>query len=112
MARAKEFDYDEVLEKATELFLEKGYDNTSFQDLVNHLGIHRRSIYDTYGDKLQLYLKVLEMNIREKFKAIFDYSALLLTLLLKWCFVILRFLIKFSYFLKTQKFFCRFITSS
>ncbi|RZI48712.1 TetR/AcrR family transcriptional regulator [Lactococcus kimchii] len=92
MARAKEFDYDEVLEKATELFLEKGYDNTSFQDLVNHLGIHRRSIYDTYGDKQELYLKVMEkyarfinqnyfsmindeMSVKEKFEAIFNYSA-------------------------------------
>lgn len=92
LARTKEFDYDEVLEKATELFLEKGYANTSFQDLVDHMGIHRRSIYDTYGDKKQLYLKALEkyskfinqnyfslindkMNIYQKFEVIFNYSA-------------------------------------
>lgn len=92
MARAKEFDYDEVLDRATELFLEKGYDNTSFQDLVNHMGIHRRSIYDTYGDKKQLYLKALEkyskfinqnyfslindkMSVYQKFEVIFNYSA-------------------------------------
>lgn len=92
MARTKEFDYEEVLDKATEIFLEKGYDNTSFQDLVNYTGIHRRSIYDTYGDKKQFYLKILgkyakfvnqnylslindKMNIYQKFEVIFNYSA-------------------------------------
>ena len=59
MPRAKEFDYDVILDRATDIFLEKGYEHTSVQDLVDHLGIHRRSIYDTYGDKRQLYLKIL-----------------------------------------------------
>lgn len=56
MARSKEFDEKAVLRKAMELFWEQGYEKTSMQDLVDHMGIHRRSIYDTFGDKRSLFL--------------------------------------------------------
>jgi TetR/AcrR family transcriptional repressor of nem operon len=59
MARTKDFDESEVLAKAIKLFWQKGYNGTSMQDLVNGLGISRSSIYDTFGDKHQLYLKAL-----------------------------------------------------
>ncbi|WP_342492265.1 TetR/AcrR family transcriptional regulator [Bacillus sp. FSL M7-0003] len=59
MARSKEFDEKEVLRKAMELFWEQGYEKTSMQDLVDHMGIHRRSIYDTFGDKRSLFLASL-----------------------------------------------------
>ncbi|MCB7153735.1 MULTISPECIES: TetR/AcrR family transcriptional regulator [Bacillus subtilis group] len=59
MARSKEFDEKAVLRKAMELFWEQGYEKTSMQDLVNHMGIHRRSIYDTFGDKRSLFLASL-----------------------------------------------------
>lgn len=60
MARPKDFDQDEVLAKAASLFWNKGYNGTSMQELVDHLGISRSSLYDTYGDKHSLYLKALE----------------------------------------------------
>jgi len=60
MARTKDFDETEVLAKAIELFWQKGYNGTSMQDLVDTLGISRSSLYDTFGDKHQLYLKALE----------------------------------------------------
>jgi TetR/AcrR family transcriptional repressor of nem operon len=59
MARTKDFDENEVLAKAVKLFWQKGYNGTSMQDLVDGLGISRSSIYDTFGDKHQLYLKAL-----------------------------------------------------
>jgi TetR/AcrR family transcriptional repressor of nem operon len=59
MARTKDFDEGAVLEKAIKLFWQKGYNGTSMQDLVDGLGISRSSIYDTFGDKHQLYLKAL-----------------------------------------------------
>jgi TetR/AcrR family transcriptional regulator, transcriptional repressor for nem operon len=59
MARTKDFDENEVLAKAIKLFWQKGYNGTSMQDLVDGLGISRSSIYDTFGDKHQLYLKAL-----------------------------------------------------
>lgn len=69
MARVKEFDETEVLTKAMQLFWQQGYEKTSMQELVDVMGIHRRSIYDTFGDKHQLFLKSLalyEQNLAEK----------------------------------------------
>ncbi|MGN7410337.1 TetR/AcrR family transcriptional regulator [Sporosarcina sp. SAFN-010] len=60
MARSKEFNENEVLQKAMELFWKQGYEKTSMQDLVEYMGIHRRSIYDTFGDKHSLFLKTLQ----------------------------------------------------
>ncbi len=59
MARSKEFDPDTALDRAMTLFWEKGYEKTSIQDLVEHTGVHKRSMYDTFGDKHSLYLKAL-----------------------------------------------------
>lgn len=59
MARAKEFNEDEVLQKAIVLFTSKGYNGTSAQDLVDGLGISRSSLYDTFGDKRGLYIKAV-----------------------------------------------------
>src|ERR1700761_2998088 len=60
MARTKDFDENEVLTKAIELFWYKGYNGTSMQDLVDTLGISRSSLYDTYTDKHTLFVKALE----------------------------------------------------
>ena len=59
MSRTKSFDREVVLENAMELFWEKGFHGTSMQDLVDHLGINRASLYDTYGDKYNLFLETL-----------------------------------------------------
>lgn len=59
MARKKEFDEDELLGKAVELFWRKGYNATSAQDLVDGLGINRSSLYNTYTDKRTLFKKSL-----------------------------------------------------
>ncbi|WP_438350778.1 TetR/AcrR family transcriptional regulator [Paenibacillus sp. FA6] len=60
MARSKEFDESIVLDKAMKLFWEQGYEKTSLTDLVEHMGIHRRSLYDTFGDKHMLFLKAMD----------------------------------------------------
>lgn len=60
MARPKEFNRDQVLEKAMGLFWEKGYDGSSVEDLVQCTGIGRGSLYDTFGDKHALYLAALD----------------------------------------------------
>ena len=60
MARTKDFDENEVLTKAIQLFWHKGYNGTSMQDLVDGLGISRSSLYDTYTDKHTLFIKALE----------------------------------------------------
>ena len=60
MARTKEFNEDQVLEKAIEIFWHKGYNGTSAQDLVTHLGLSRSSLYDTFGDKQKLFVAALK----------------------------------------------------
>jgi len=60
MARTKDFDENEVLCKAIQIFWHKGYNGTSMQDLVDGLGISRSSLYDTYTDKHTLFVKALE----------------------------------------------------
>jgi TetR/AcrR family transcriptional repressor of nem operon len=65
MARTKEFDPDAVLRAAMDLFWRKGYEATSMQDLVDHLGIGRGSIYATFGSKHELYLLALDRYAEE-----------------------------------------------
>ncbi|MFD9542533.1 TetR/AcrR family transcriptional regulator [Streptomyces sp. NPDC060022] len=60
MARTKEFDPDAALQSALELFWRRGYEATSIADLVEHLGIGRASIYATFGNKHELYLKAMD----------------------------------------------------
>ncbi|WP_093800944.1 TetR/AcrR family transcriptional regulator [Streptomyces sp. Wb2n-11] len=60
MARTKEFDPDTALQAALELFWRRGYEATSMADLVEHLGIGRASLYATFGNKHELYLKALD----------------------------------------------------
>jgi TetR/AcrR family transcriptional regulator, transcriptional repressor for nem operon len=66
MARTKVFNEEAVLDKAVHLFWKKGYHGTSAQDLVDELGISRSSLYDTYGDKYQLFKNSL-LQYRKKF---------------------------------------------
>lgn len=65
MGRSKEFDENMALQKAMELFWAQGYEKTSMNDLIEHMGIHRKSLYDTFGDKRELYLKAI--NSYEKY---------------------------------------------
>lgn len=51
----KQFDHDNVLDKALTLFWEKGFEATSMQQLVDAMGINRASIYQTYGNKNKLF---------------------------------------------------------
>ena len=56
MGRHKEFDQQERLQKARNLFWKNGYHATSLRDLVNEMKLGRASLYETYGDKHQLFL--------------------------------------------------------
>lgn len=65
MARTKEFDRDVVLRRAVAAFREGGFEGTSIQTLVDRMGIHRASLYDTYGSKEQLFREVLAAYARQ-----------------------------------------------
>ena len=55
MARQKEFEKEEVLEKAMDAFWRFGFERTSMQSLVKNMGINRSSLYETFGDKRSLF---------------------------------------------------------
>ena len=59
MPRVKEFDPAVALDRALDLFWRRGYEATSLRELVEHMEIQRQSLYDTFGDKRSLFLKVL-----------------------------------------------------
>ncbi len=40
-------------------FWESGYEGSSMQDLVKRMGISRQSLYDTYGNKRELFIQAL-----------------------------------------------------
>jgi TetR/AcrR family transcriptional regulator, transcriptional repressor for nem operon len=56
----KQFDKGEVLAKVLDAFWQRGYEATSMQDLVDHTGVNRGSLYATYGDKRALFMASLE----------------------------------------------------
>jgi TetR/AcrR family transcriptional repressor of nem operon len=62
--RPLEFDRDEALQKAVEVFWEKGYQATSIEDLISRMGIGRQSLYNTFGDKESLMREALDVYFR------------------------------------------------
>lgn len=72
MGRHKDFDRDDALHKAMELFWSRGYEAASIQDLVKHMGINRQSIYDTFGSKHALYLQALDRYREIEGRKLFD----------------------------------------
>ncbi|WP_394773964.1 TetR/AcrR family transcriptional regulator [Flavobacterium sp.] len=77
MARTKEFNEDQALDKAIEIFWHKGYNGTSAQDLVTHLGLSRSSLYDTFGDKQKLFAQSLQRyqkNAQNQIVELFEKS--------------------------------------
>jgi len=72
MSRTKEFDIDQALERAVEVFWENGFEATSMRELETRMGIGRQSLYDTFGDKKQLFVQALDRyreQARESLKA-------------------------------------------
>jgi len=59
MARTKEFEPEQALEAAVNVFWRLGYEHTSLDTLMKEMGVARQSLYDTFGDKRALYLKAL-----------------------------------------------------
>jgi TetR/AcrR family transcriptional repressor of nem operon len=60
MGRPREFDREEVLDRAVQVFWTQGFDRTSVEDLTESMGIQRGSLYATFGDKHQLFLEALD----------------------------------------------------
>lgn len=59
--RPREFDKDQTLARALELFWSQGYGATSIQDMVDVLDVERGSLYGTFGDKRRFYLETVRL---------------------------------------------------
>src|SRR5580704_410251 len=70
MARSKEFDQEKALRKAVRLFSQQGFAATSTDELMRVMGVGRQSMYDTFGDKRELFLRALEMYVTESVQSI------------------------------------------
>ena len=60
MPRPIEYDREEILQKATELFWINGYEKTSIRDVLETTKFNRHSLYEEFGGKDGLYKEVLD----------------------------------------------------
>ncbi len=60
MGRPREFDPNEALGRAVELFWQKGYEGASLGELTEVMGITKPSLYAAYGNKEALFRKALD----------------------------------------------------
>jgi AcrR family transcriptional regulator len=58
--RPSAFDRDAAIEKAMKLFWERGYQGTSFDDLIATMGISASSFYNSFGGKEKLYCEATQ----------------------------------------------------
>ena len=71
MPRTEDFNRDQVLDKAQDVFWKKGFNGTSMQDLVDSTGLNRSSIYNSFGSKMELYQLTLKRYQNES-KGLFE----------------------------------------
>lgn len=60
MARNVEFNEALAIQKAMEVFWKKGYNGTSLRDLTEAMQINSSSLYNTIGDKQELFVRCVQ----------------------------------------------------
>lgn len=71
--RPRTFDCQAALDAAMLLFWERGFEQTSVDDLATAMGIRTSSLYATFGDKEALFLKAVE-HYRNGRGSVFDQA--------------------------------------
>ncbi len=57
----KQFDTEVALRSAMEVFWQRGYEGAGMRELLERMGIARKSLYDTFGSKRELFLRALRL---------------------------------------------------
>ena len=60
MGRHREFNVQEVLDSALDVFWQKGYEGASYADLTSATGVERPGLYSAFGNKESLFKQALE----------------------------------------------------
>jgi TetR/AcrR family transcriptional repressor of nem operon len=71
MARVREFNENIALDKAIELFWEKGYAHTSMREVVKHTGVAHAGLYTAFGGKDDLFKAAIEKYEQRIFTYLF-----------------------------------------
>lgn len=75
MARNLEFNKEEAIKKAMEVFWKKGYSGTSIRDLSDAMHIQTSSIYNTIGDKRQLFIACIRSYTTDRMQDAVTHAA-------------------------------------
>lgn len=69
MARNVEFDEQLAISKAMDVFWRKGYNGTTMRDLTEAMGINSSSLYNTIGDKHELFIRSIKHYTESRMQA-------------------------------------------
>jgi TetR/AcrR family transcriptional repressor of nem operon len=69
--RPREFEIDDAVESAMQVFWSRGYHGTSLMDLIDGTGLSRGSLYKAFGDKHGLFIAALERYFSESSAPLF-----------------------------------------
>ena len=69
MPQQKQFDVDEVLDRAMDAFWENGYEAMSMTPLLERMGIQKGSFYATFTSKHAVYLAAMRRYVDQRFSA-------------------------------------------
>lgn len=61
---SRQFDRQEVLARAMEVFWEKGFEGAGLSELLDQMQIGRQSLYNTFGSKEALFLEALRYYLQ------------------------------------------------
>ncbi len=68
VGRPRKIEPDVILENAMQVFWEKGYDGASMVDIMAATGMHKGSLYQTFGDKKSLFMAALGRYLDDMFE--------------------------------------------
>lgn len=60
VGRPLEFDPDQALDSAMQLFWRQGYESTSLQNLLETMGLSKSSFYQSFGNKHRLFERCID----------------------------------------------------